>query len=47
MRVLSPSPTPFKFRGTQSFPLTPSSHGCEGVSGNLGGAAGGVHEPGR
>ena len=38
MRVLSPSPTPFKFRGTQSFPLTPSSHGCEGVSGKPGGA---------
>jgi hypothetical protein len=46
MRVLSPSPTPFKFRGTQSFPLTHSSHGCEGVSGKLGGAAAGVHELG-
>ena len=40
MRVSSPSPTPFKFRGTQGFPLTPSSHGCEGVSGKLGGAPG-------
>ena len=38
MRVLSPLPTPFKFRGTQSFPLTPSSHGCEGVNGKRRGA---------
>jgi hypothetical protein len=46
MRVLSPSPAPFKFRGTQSFPLTPSSHGCEGVSGKLWGAPGGAYEKG-
>jgi len=46
MRVLSPSPTPFKFRGTRSFPLTPSSHGCEGVSGKLGGAVRAAAEAG-
>ena len=38
MRVFSPSPTPFKFRGTPSFPFTLSSHGCESVNGKLGGA---------
>ena len=36
--VLSPSPTPFESGEPPSFPLTPSSHGCEGVSGKLGGA---------
>jgi len=36
--VSSPSPTPSKFRGSPSFPFTPSSHGCEGVNGKLGGA---------
>ncbi len=30
MRVLSPSPTPFEFRGTQSFPLTPSVSSLRG-----------------
>ena len=46
MRVLSPSATPFNSGVTQSFPLTPSSHGCEGVSGKRRGAPGGGYQEG-
>ena len=36
--VCSLSPTRSKFQGTPTFPFTPSSHGCEGVNGKVGGA---------
>jgi hypothetical protein len=40
MRVLSPSPTLFKFRVPRVSRSRPQSCGCEGVSGKLGGAPG-------